>query len=111
MRPNSSAPRPALIGSVRCANAGTGTASLPGPRAPSTEIRTCSEPRSISHRPAVKNCGSVGDRSARSATGGSSEPGPVSRSGTTEIAVTSLSRLRISIAATPGITSGLRTVT
>ncbi len=76
-----------------------------------TPIRTCIEPCSISHRPAVKNCGSESERTARSGFGGCSEPGPVSLIETTEISRTSGLALRISIVATPGITCGTRIVT
>ncbi len=108
---NSNVPSPVVIASVVCATAGTGTPSTPSPRAPCAVIRTCSEPRSISHELAVKNCGSAGARSAGSAVGGRSLPGPVSRSGWTSIDATSGDDARISICATPGMTLGMRIVT
>ena len=53
------------MGNMRCATAGTGTASSPLPRSPSASMRTCSEPNSISHRLPVKNCGSSLERCGR----------------------------------------------
>ena len=96
---------------VSRATAGTGTEATAAPATPCTWNRTCHDPLRISHRLPVKKFLSAADRFIASGVGGWSAPSPVSGIGVIETPVASAPVTRTSIAATPGITAGGRTVT
>ena len=111
INPNSAAPSPQSIAFVLNAIAATGTDNCPSPASPSTWIRTCHDPVTISHSAPWKNCGSSLLRCATSAVGGCFAASPVNGSGVIRTSRIPGEAARISTSATPGIAAGGRTVT
>ncbi len=91
--------------------AGTGTLLLALPAAPSTSKWTSQEPEAINHSDPVKKAGSAAEGCMASELGGCFEASPVSGVGVMRMELTGAPELRTSIAATPGMTFGVRMVT
>jgi hypothetical protein len=108
---NSTARSAGVMSSVACGSVGTGTATAPDPRLPSTMTRTCQAPARIIHSCPVYSRGSSLDRAVTSDAGANSAPGPDNGSGTIRTSRISGSKVRTSTPATPGIARGGLTVT
>jgi hypothetical protein len=97
--------------SILVGTAGTGTLAVAAPLAPTILKRTCHDPEAMIQREPVKNAGSLLDAFIASAVGGCFEASPVSGRGVTVSEWIGTPLDRTSNWATPGITSGVRTVT
>ena len=99
------------IRSMASATAGTGTLAEPFPAAPFAAMATFHDPGAMSHTAPVKKLGSDDERFSASDVGGCLLASPTMGTGVMRSASGAAPETRTSTTATPGITSGGRTVT